>query len=267
VSGDSPAWDPRQYSAFASDRSRPFHDLVAQVGAPAPRRVIDLGCGPGTLTATLAERWPDAEVVGIDSSSSMLDEAAALSAEHPNLRFERGDIADWRPDQRDDVVVTNAALQWVPAHVALLPTWLSALPTGAWFAMQVPGNFDSPSHALMRSIAASAPYAAALDGVLRADPVLDAPGYLELFLDAGFEATAWETTYAQLLPGDDPVLEWTRGTGLRPALQALDAVDATGALTSSYEREYAAALRQAYPAGAHGTVFPFRRVFAVGRRR
>lgn len=267
VRGASPTWDPTQYGAFATDRSRPFHDLVARIGATAPHRVVDLGCGPGTLTATLAERWPDAEVVGIDSSSSMLDEAAALTASHPNLRFERGDIADWRPDQRDEVVVTNAALQWVPSHRELLPTWLAALPPGAWFAMQVPGNFASPSHALMRSVAAGLRFARALDGVLRSDPVLDAPGYLECFLDAGFDTVAWETTYMQVLQGDDAVLEWVRGTGLRPALQTLDAADATGELRQAYEREYAAALRQAYPATAHGTVYPFRRVFAVGRRR
>ncbi|KQO61426.1 methyltransferase domain-containing protein [Curtobacterium sp. Leaf261] len=265
--GGSPTWDPAQYAAFSGDRSRPFHDLVAQVGAVAPRRVVDLGCGPGTLTATLADRWPDAEVIGIDSSSSMLDEAASVAADRPNLRFERGEIADWRPDQRDDVVVTNAALQWVPSHRELLPTWLSELAPGAWFAMQVPGNFASPSHALMRSIAARPPFAHALDGVLRSDPVSDAPGYLETFLDAGFDTTAWETTYMQVLRGEEPVLEWTRGTGLRPALQALDAADPTGALTRAYEREYGAALRLAYPASANGTVYPFRRIFAVGRRR
>jgi trans-aconitate 2-methyltransferase len=265
--GAGPTWDPVQYAAFATDRSRPFHDLVARIGAVAPRRVVDLGCGPGTLTATLAARWPDAEVIGIDSSSSMLDEAAAHTASAPNLRFELGDIADWRPDPRDAVIVTNAALQWVPPHVELLPSWLSSLAPGAWFAMQVPGNFASPSHALMRSVAAAAPYADALDGVLRADPVLDAPGYHELFLDAGLDTVAWETTYMQVLQGDDAVLEWVRGTGLRPALQALDAADPTGQLRRSYEATYAAALRESYPRGRHGTVYPFRRVFAAGVKR
>lgn len=267
VTGNGPTWDPAQYAAFATDRSRPFHDLVARIGTVAPRRVVDLGCGPGTLTATLAERWPDAEVVGIDSSSSMLDEAAALGASHPNLRFEHGDIADWRPDQRDQVIVTNAALQWVPSHVGLLPSWLSALAPGSWFAMQVPGNFASPSHALMRSVAAAEPFVPVLDGVLREDPVLDAAGYLGLFLDAGFDTVAWETTYMQVLQGDDAVLEWVRGTGLRPALQALDAADPTGGLRRSYEDTYAAALRDAYPPGPHGTVYPFRRIFAAGVKR
>lgn len=255
-------WDPARYAAFGDERSRPFHELVAQVGLEAPRRVVDLGCGPGTLTATLAARWPSASVVGIDSSAEML----ASAPTGPGLAFELGSIEDWTPGPTDDVVVTNAALQWVPSHVSLLPQWLDAMPSGSWFAMQVPGNFGSPSHALMRSVAADGPWASALDGVLRADPVLDPAGYLGIMLDVGFEARAWETTYAQLLPGEDPVLAWVRGTGLRPALQALDAADPSGELTAAYEARYAAALREAYPAGPHGTVYPFRRVFAVGRK-
>lgn len=255
-------WDPARYAAFSDERSRPFHDLVAQVGLEAPRRVVDLGCGPGTLTATLAARWRSSTVVGIDSSAEMLASVPVA----PNLAFELGAIEDWTPGPTDDVVVTNAALQWVPSHVSLLPQWLGAMPSGSWFAMQVPGNFGSPSHALMRSFAADGPWASALDGVLRADPVLDPAGYLGILLDAGFEARAWETTYAQLLPGEDAVLAWVRGTGLRPALQALDAADPSGELTEAYEARYAAALREAYPASAHGTVYPFRRVFAVGRK-
>ncbi|WP_144762151.1 trans-aconitate 2-methyltransferase [Curtobacterium sp. 9128] len=260
-------WDPTRYAAFRDERSRPFHDLVAQVGLEAPRRVVDLGCGPGALTATLAERWPSAHVIGVDSSAEMLAEAAPSAERLPNLSFEQGAIEDWTPTAEDDVVVTNAALQWVPSHVELLPGWLAAMPSGSWFAMQVPGNFDSPSHALMRAVAAEGPWAAALDGVLRADPVLDPAAYLDLFEDAGFATTAWETTYMQLLPGEDPVLAWVRGTGLRPALAALDQADPTGATTAAFEAAYAERLRQAYPASRHGTVYPFRRVFAVAHRR
>ncbi|WP_326493741.1 hypothetical protein [Curtobacterium sp. SL109] len=163
--------------------------------------------------------------------------------------------------------MTNAALQWVPSHTGLLPRWLDAMPDGSWFAMQVPGNFDSPSHALIRAVAAEGPWASALDGVLRADPVHDGAGYLDLLDSAGFATVAWETTYLQLLAGEDPVLAWVRGTGLRPALATLDAADPTGGMTAAFEADYAARLRKAYPSGPHGTVYPFRRVFAVGRKR
>jgi trans-aconitate 2-methyltransferase len=266
-SGTAFGWDPARYQAFSDDRSRPFHDLVARIAADAPRRVVDLGCGPGNLTATLAARWPDADVVGTDSSAAMLADAAHETEVHPNLSFVQQPIEDWTPTDSDDVVVTNAALQWVPSHVELLPGWLAALPDGAWFAMQVPGNWDARSHALMRETAAEGPWASALDGVLRTEPVLDGTGYLDLFESAGLGTVAWETTYLQLLQGEDPVLAWVRGTGLRPALAALDAADPSGALTTAYETTYRDALRRAYPAGPHGTVFPFRRIFAVGQKR
>ena len=167
------------------------------------------------------------------------------------------------PAADTDVVVTNAALQWVPGHRDMLARWLAALKPGAWFALQVPGNFNAPSHTLMRGLAESAAWAGRLAGVLRHDDVVGEPDdYLAIMLDAGCDADAWETTYYQLLPGANPVLEWVRGTGLRPVLAALSAEDAR-----DFEAEYSALLAEAYPAGPHGTVFPFRRIFAVARKR
>lgn len=235
----------------------------ARVLAAAPRHVVDLGCGPGNLTATLAERWPTAEVTGLDSSAEMLAKSEVHAHQMPNLSFGLADIAGWMPSGEADVVVTNAALQWVPGHRDLLARWLAALKPGAWFALQVPGNFNAPSHALMRGLAESTEWAGRLAGVLRHDDVVGEPDeYLKIMLDAGCDADAWETTYYQLLPGPDPVLEWVRGTGLRPVLAALSASDAR-----DFEAEYSARLAQAYPAGPHGTVFPFRRIFAVARKR
>ena len=256
-------WDPAKYVQFGDYRDRPYFDLTARVLADAPRHVVDLGCGPGNLTATLAERWPTATVTGLDSSAEMLARSAVLTDQLPNLSFGQADITDWVPSDETDIVVTNAALQWVPGHRDLLAAWLTALKPGAWFALQVPGNFNAPSHALMRGLADSAEWKGRLAGVLRHDDVVGEPeDYLNIMLDAGCDADAWETTYSQLLAGPNPVLEWVRGTGLRPVLAALSAGDAR-----DFEAEYAERLAGAYPAGPHGTVFPFRRIFAVARKR
>lgn len=256
-------WDPAKYVQFGDYRDRPFFDLTARIHADAPRHVVDLGCGPGNLTATLAERWPAAHVSGLDASPEMLARAEVHAGRLPNLSFGQADIAGWMPAAGTDVVVTNAALQWVPGHRGMLARWLEALRPGSWFALQVPGNFNAPSHALMRGLAESAAWADRLAGVLRHDDVAGGPEeYLNIMLDAGCDADAWETTYSQLLPGENPVLEWVRGTGLRPVLAALSGPEAR-----AFEADYAARLAEAYPPGPHGTVFPFRRVFAVARKR
>jgi trans-aconitate 2-methyltransferase len=256
-------WDPAKYVQFGDYRDRPYFDLTARVHADAPRHVVDLGCGPGNLTATLAERWPAAEVLGVDASAEMLAKSGDHAARSANLSFSLADIADWMPSDQTDVVVTNAALQWVPGHRELLPRWLDALRPGAWFALQVPGNFNSASHTLMRGLAESETWSGRLAGVLRHDDVVgEAEDYLDIMLDAGCDADAWETTYLQLLPGARPVVEWVRGTALRPVLAALPEGEAR-----EFEAEYAARLDEAYPAAAHGTVFPFRRIFAVACKR
>jgi trans-aconitate 2-methyltransferase len=255
-------WDPAKYVQFGDHRDRPFFDLTGRVHADRPVQVVDLGCGPGNLTATLAERWPGADVVGLDSSAEMLGKAAAVADRTPCLRFELMDVADWMPSADTDVVVSNAALQWVPGHQDMMRKWLAVLRPGSWFAMQVPGNFNAPSHALMRGLAGSSRWEPKLRGVLRGGESVGEPAeYLRILLDAGFTADAWETTYQQVLPGPDPVLEWVRGTALRPVLAVLSPEDGT-----AFEAEYAAALRETYPPTVHGTVFPFRRIFAVGRK-
>ena len=255
-------WDPVKYVQFGDHRDRPFFDLTGRIQAAAPRHVVDLGCGPGNLTATLAARWPRASVVGLDSSSQMLAKAAVHAKDHHGLSFGQADIAHWMPSAETDVVVTNAALQWVSGHQELLAGWLGALKPGAWFAMQVPGNFNAPSHTLMRELAGSPRWSAKLAGVLRGGESVGEPAeYLDIMLGAGCTADAWETTYQQVLPGADPVLEWVRGTALVPVMAVLSADDG-----AAFEAEYAAALRAAYPATEHGTVFPFRRIFAVARR-
>ncbi len=257
------AWDPGQYLKFGEYRDRPFFDLTARIGAREPQGVVDLGCGPGRLTARLASRWPGAHVQGVDSSPEMLAHAAPYAAESARLTFRLAEIAAWSPPAGTDVVVSNAALHWVPGHRTLLRSWLAELRPGAWFALQVPGNFRAPSHTALRELAESPRWSGLLGGLLPPeDAVGDPDDYLEIMLDAGFDAEAWETTYQQLLPGPAPVLEWVKGAALRPVLAALDPAAAAG-----FVADYSARLNAAYPPGRHGTVFAFRRIFAVGCKR
>lgn len=256
-------WDPRKYVEFGDFRSRPFFDLTSRIVADAPRAVVDLGCGPGNLTATLAQRWPTATVTGLDSSPAMIATASAAPQLNHNLSFAEADIRAWAPTAETDVVVSNAALQWVPGHCDVMSGWLAALHPGAWLAVQVPGNFSSPSHTLMRQLADSPRWAGRLGGVLRHDDAVAEPAdYLRMMLDGGARADVWTTTYQQLLTGVDPVLNWVRGTGLRPVLDVLDEDERL-----EFEAEYSSLLDEAYPASAHGTIFPFRRIFMVGQKK
>ena len=254
-------WDPTVYRRFGSERSRPFFDLVGRVGAESPRAVVDLGCGPGELTLTLAGRWPQARLAGVDSSPEMIGKAAAHGGP---AAFTVGDVRDWRPEPDVDVLVTNATLQWVPEHRELLSRWATELPPGAWLAMQVPGNFDAPSHRLLREVAAREAYA--VGHVLREAPVDDAAGYAALLTGLGATVDAWETTYVHLLEdragAEHPVLRWVEGTALRPVKAALDEN-----AWQDFRAELGRELAVAYPA-AHGYVaFPFRRVFVVAQLR
>lgn len=251
-------WDPTTYLTFADHRGRPFRDLVARIGAEQPRKVVDLGCGPGNQTITLADRWPGAEVEGIDSSPEMVAAARELG-----VAARVGDVNDWSPSPDTDVVLTNAVLQWVPGHAELLRRWAGQLPSGAWLAMQVPGNFAAPSHALIRQQVESATWRSTLsDLVLREDDAVATPRqYADLLTDAGCQADAWETTYTQLLSGENPVLEWVIGTALRPIKAALD-----DAGWQAFVDELAPAMRAAYPSRPDGTTwFDFRRVFVAAR--
>ena len=254
-------WDPAVYLEHADDRARPFVDLMARVAARDPALVVDLGCGPGGLTRLLADRWPSAEVVGVDSSEEMVQRARA-GRQIEGCSFVLGDVRDWQPARPVDVLVSNATLQWVPDHLTLLPRWVEALSPGGWLAIQMPANFGAPSHALMRELAGSPRWRDRLDGVLRhADAVAEPSAYLDVLAAAGTSVDVWQTTYVHVLTGDDPVLSWVRGTGLRPVLSALSPEDG-----AAFEVEYAELLRTAYPAQAYGTPFPFTRTFAVAHR-
>jgi trans-aconitate 2-methyltransferase len=255
-------WDPGEYRRFGDERSRPFFDLLGRVGAEAPGAVADLGCGPGTLTAALARRWPQAQVRGIDSSAEMIEAARALPDAGGRLSFALGDVTDWKPDGRVDVIVSNAVLQWVPDHLDAVTRWAGFLPTGGWLAFQLPGNFDQPSHRVLGELAGSDRWRPLLADVRLNRQATDPAEYLDVLAGAGCEADVWETTYLHVLHGDDPVVDWMHGTGLRPVLAALPPGQA-----AEFLADYRGRVREAYPPADYGTVFPFRRVFAVAVRR
>ncbi|MBB2894653.1 methyltransferase domain-containing protein [Flexivirga oryzae] len=257
-------WDPGQYERFSDLRNRPFADLVARVGADDPSAVVDLGCGNGPLTLGLADRWPGASITGLDLSATMLERARALDVDD-RVEWVLGDVSAWEPSGPTDVIVTNATLQWVPGHLELIARWLRALPAGGWFAMQVPGNFNAPSHRIIREVAREHRRAGDLVGALRESPVETPQRYGEVLAAACGHADVWETTYEQILDPQgtqrSPVLEWVKGTALRPLLDVLD-----GQEREPFLAELASRFDAAYPRAPHGVVMPFRRIFAVGRK-
>ena len=250
-------WDPDRYLTYADERGRPFVELMARVGAEAPASVVDLGCGPGNLTSLLRERWPDADISGLDSSREMIEQAR--SAE-PSITFEVADLRGWAAaGDPVDVLISNATLQWVPDHLDLLPSLVGRVRHGGWLALQVPGNFEEPSHTIRRDLAAEASYAEHTRDVAvpsSHDPVV----YLEALAGLGCTVDAWETTYLHVLTGPDPVFAWVSGTGARPTLQALP-----DDLRPAFEDEFRRRLRAAYPERDGRVVLPFRRVFAVAQ--
>ncbi len=249
----STTWDPAAYLTFDDHRARPFHDLLARVTARSPRRVVDLGCGPGNLTALLAARWPAAAIEALDSSAEMVQAARARG-----IDARRADVDGWAPAPDTDVVISNAVLHWVPRHRDLLPQWLAALGPGAELAVQVPGNFGAPSHTLLGELATER--GLRLRG---AGAVAEPAEYAALLAAAGADVDVWETTYLHRLTGPDPVLEWIGSTALRPVRDALDEAG-----YAEFRAELAPRLRAAYPAEPDGTTwFPFRRIFAVARVR
>ena len=253
-------WSPSQYLRFADERSRPFVDLLARVDAVDSGVVVDLGCGEGELTASLARRWPDARVTGVDSSPAMLA-AAAAHAVPGRVSFVPGDLETWDPEGPVDVLVSNAALQWVPEHRRRVVEWAGALTPGGWLGFQVPGNHAAPTHALLAALCRDRRWADRVGDLAPSTSAVDDPaGYLGVLESAGLRAEAWETTYLHVLRGPDAVLGWVRGSVLRPVLARL------GDDAGTFESTYAETLRQAYPERADGTtLLPFRRLFAVGQ--
>lgn len=254
-------WNPALYARFADERARPVHDLLARVPLAAPGRVVDLGCGAGASTAPLVARWPQAEVVGIDTSPAMIAEARAKV---PGARFEIADGAVWAPPAPIDLVFSNATLQWIPDHRVLLPKLMSWLAPGGVLAVQMPDNLDEPSHALMRAVAAEAPFAAALEQAAGArTQLLSYEETWDVLAPLAATVDVWRTTYVHPLMGAAKIVEMVRSTGLRPFLDPLDAE-----LQVAFLARYTARVAAAYPETADGRVmFRFPRLFFVAVKR
>lgn len=255
-------WDPNLYLKFSDHRLRPALELLERIPLASPAVAYDLGCGTGQVTRILAERWPSANVYGLDNSKEMLHKAAA---EPGAIQWIEADVRHWRPDGRPDLLYSNAALQWVDGHQTLFPHLVTCLKEGGCLAVQMPLSWGAPSHRLMReTLANGGPGGSALgteelrQGVAR-NWVEEAHVYYDLLAGCTKSLDIWETEYLQILEGEDPVLEWVKGTGLRPILNDLDDHGRERFLV-----EYARRLRAAYPLRADGrTLYPFRRLFLV----
>jgi trans-aconitate 2-methyltransferase len=251
-------WNPAQYARFAGHRLRPALDLLARVSVTEPREVVDLGCGSGNVTRVLREQWPEAAIVGVDSSEEMLAKAQGLDA---GIEWVREDIGFWRAARPVDVLFSNAALHWVDRHERLIQALMGQLAEGGVLAVQMPRQWDAPSHTVVQEMAAHPAWVEHLARVAR--PWSHSPDrYFEWLAPAARSIDIWETTYLQVLEGEDAVAEWVKGTLLVPYLEALPE-----ALRGHFEAEYRRRMAIAYPRLADGrTLFAYRRLFIVAQR-
>jgi trans-aconitate 2-methyltransferase len=253
------SWNPQQYLKFEQPRLRPAFDLLNAVSLEHPTSICDLGCGTGSMTQVLAQRWPQARVCGIDSSASMLAKARAAA---PQIDRVEGDLARWSPTEPPDLIYSNAALHWLEDHGRLFPRLMSLLRAEGVLAVQMPANFTAPSHTAMADAAQDGPWRIVLAPLLKPNPVATPATYYDLLEPHAASVDIWETVYVQVLTGADPVKEWTKGTWLGPLLAALEPGQ-----REAFEANYAARVRAAYPMRPDGrTLFPFRRLFIVAKK-
>lgn len=252
-----PAWDDAQYLAFGDERTRAARELLSRVTVAAPRLIVDLGCGPGNSTQLLHSRYPESRTVGVDNSDVMLSRARA---DFPDLEWVAGDAATYEPDAPADVLFANAVLQWLPNHGALLPRLMQHVRPGGVLALQMPCNFDAPSHRSMREL--GAPWTQRLSGVTSLFPVEKPAFYYDVLSPLARSVDIWSTTYEHVMPDVAAIVEWVKGTGLRPYLAALSDDE-----HAAYLDAYAAALDVAYPRRVDGKrLFSFTRLFIVATR-
>lgn len=249
-------WNPAQYLRFGNERLRPALDLMARIQVNSPETVYDLGCGTGTITGILKERWPDARVTGVDSSASMLERTTDVET---GVHWQHSDLNDWQPENPADVVYSNAALHWLDGHSQLFPRLMAAVKPGGVFAVQMPENFSAPSHTCIADTVREGQWRERLAPFQREQPVAEPAFYYDMLSRHSSSIDMWETIYMHILEGENPVVEWTKGTMLRPLLNNLSEEEG-----SAFLKSYAEKVAKAYPYRADGkTVLPFKRLFIV----
>lgn len=255
-------WNAEEYLKFSAERARPFADLMAQVSMAEVESIVDLGCGTGHLTRGIAERWAKARVTGVDRAPEMLAKAKPLTI-RGRLEFVQAEIADWSADQSVDLIVSNAALHWVGNHETLLPRLSRMLSAHGTLAVQMPNRFQGPIQAAIETVVADPRWEAQLEGVgLHRESVRPILWYVRLLHGLGMDVNAWETTCVHVLKGESPVLEWIKGTALRPLLSRLD--ESTSA---QFLSELGPRLNAVYPPTGDVTFFPMPRLFFVAQRQ
>ncbi len=255
-----PQWDPGTYLKFANERTQPAIDLINRIEIPGPARIIDLGCGPGTSTEALRRRWPESRILGLDRSPEMVEAARRT---YPDWQFELGDAAHWTASEPFDLVFSNALLQWVPDHAALCPRLLEQVASGGALAAQMPALYDSPLHRQILEVSAESSWDSRMHAARAAAIRLPPAFYYDVLSSAAKRLDLWETTYYHVLAGLEAILEWVRGTGLRPFLEALASDDER----QRFEQLLLARFKETYPRRADSRVlFPFRRLFFVAYR-
>lgn len=250
------SWNPEQYLTFGNERLQPALDLLMHISLKKPKLIYDLGCGPGTVTTIIKDKWSQAKIIGVDSSKEMLDRARKLNSD---INWVEDDITSWKPDQISDLIFSNATLHWLDNHETLLPTLMDYLQTKGILAIQMPNNFTEPSHQSIYQTVKNGSWYEKLMPLLREKPVLDVADYYKILTPLSSTLIMWQTTYFHVLEGQDPVVEWTKGSVLKPFLDQLSETE-----KEIFLEAYTNLIRKAYPVlPDKKTIMPFNRIFIV----